>query len=412
MNRILAACTFFLCCCLFPFGAVPLSITARPPSFDLYCAPRSVRTFVLEVNNTNENRELELKLSVESLSFDPDGNINFRTLEKDPEGVASWIQLPVTRVKLAPQEDREIPLRLRVPPKIPTGGYYAAVIVEPAQDTAAPRTGLNVSVRLASIVRITVRGQDPLRKDARVASVEQITGPVDPEELTEAEVQGIRGKVAEAFPNTNGLFFIAKVENTGNIHVETEGSILVRTGERRRAGMAKFAAERGIVYPGSSRLFVAHFPYFLAEGDYIAEVRLGYGGARPLIQKFPFTIRVARDGTDESGDIFSPLEIIPKEIELSAVPGAFRTQKVLVFNRLREDLALSVSARGALREWIQFVQPVVPIKEAQEKNIIFRVRVPRSAEPGDYAGMLVLEDAAAGIREEIPAVITLHSRTR
>ncbi|MBN3039663.1 MAG: hypothetical protein JW867_00885 [Candidatus Omnitrophica bacterium] len=396
----------------FSLPVLSLSVTVQPPSFDITANPAGVRTFILEVENVDPKNQVKVKIYLETLKIGPEGELTFLSLSDDPQGPGSWIKTNNTSIILGPMDKKRIPLRLLIPAKTESGGYYAAVIAEPDTQEKPVGKGLQVAFRLASIVRISVMGSRPLVRKASISDFFYLRGPIDPKTLNEAEEKGALGVIAKEYPNTEGLFFAALMKNEGNIHFKTFGSVLVQSEDKRRKGEVDFVSGTGIIYPGSGRFFVAHFPYSLSEGDYLAKLRFRQTGLSTITKDFPFSIKISRDLENNTDDAFLPLLITPGSIELSASRGAFRTKKFSVYNRLKEDVNLNISFDGQTGEWIESNTDSITIPSGRSKDVILQFNIPRNLGEDDFSGIIRLRDQQNGIDQEIKVDILIEGANR
>lgn len=391
-------------------GSIPgwaLSLALRPPSYDIIVNPGGLRNFVLRVDNTDPDSSIAARLYAETISVDEVGDVTFLSQKEYPKGCGSWILPQKRAIRIGPSESVNVPIRLRVPPGIPSGGYYAAIIVEPDDGRDIDvETGLKLAFRLAAIVRITVRGSTPLRREAKVADFVVVSGPLSPESEDLKKERGPRNFVAQEFPDTEGLFLVTRLKNTGNIHIVADGSAFLRDSSKRRRGSSEFQSGTGVVYPGAGRYFVAKFPYFLPEDEYTAQLRFRYPGAPPLTVDKTFTIEVALGSDQEDSEFhFSALHIIPREIEATVSPGSYRTGKCSLVNRLRDPLRVKAFAEGVAGEWVRLIKDDIMLRPGIEKDFVFRLAIPSDAKAGEHEVFIVFTNDDFDIERKVPIKI-------
>jgi hypothetical protein len=393
---------------VFAFEAKALSITAQPPSMDLIVNPAGVRTFSIEVANTSSDNTQKLKVYAETINIGPTGEIDFISLENEPDSAASWISVGKKSFSLRPMKTRKIPLRLRPPAGIESGGYYVAIIVEPDLKGRITDKGLYVAFRLASIVRITVRGKEPLEKKIEIDDFYYIKGRFNPQQLSEKDKNSAIGRIADEFPNTKGLFLVALLSNSGNIHVKTKASALISTEDKKRIEEVKLKGGTGIVYPDSGRYFVGQLKRNLVVGDYVAQLRLRYRGTKATVEERLFSIDVDQKDEPKDSGSFSAFEIEPDAIDIELSAGAFRTMKFSILNNLTTHLKLKAKVSSDIKNWVELIEPEFLALSGKEKDVILRMDIPTKAKAGSYSGIISITSEEENIEKDIKVEISIR----
>ncbi|GAI53854.1 unnamed protein product, partial [marine sediment metagenome] len=112
---------------------------------------------------------------------------------------ADWIEITPSEFVVKPGERKQVKVKLSIPGPA-SGGYYAAIMVEPVREIPpAPSEALMGIVRtwrMASIVELTVTGWQTPRAKISISDLK-----------------------VEPSPEDEGLTFTTTIENKGNVHV-------------------------------------------------------------------------------------------------------------------------------------------------------------------------------------------------
>ncbi len=152
---------------------------------------------------------------------------------EDPLGVAGWLRVPPSvRVEAGARET--VSVQVAVPPAVPPGGYYAAVLVSPTpSEVVAVAGGAGVQATIAVPFYLAVGGM----------GVERVGllsfGPTDGKQVTD----GLWG------------FYEFQLQNQGTVHVVPEGSITVRDVFGRRMAEGPANPKELRIMPGQTRAF-------------------------------------------------------------------------------------------------------------------------------------------------------------
>ncbi len=152
----------------------------------------------------------------------------------NPYSLKDWVQ-SLPQLLLIPKQIKTLPVTIKVPSSASPGGHYGVI-----RFTATPPelkgTGVSLSASLGALVLLTVRGdiKDQL-------SVAEFSVNKD-------------GKTGHIFQSTP-LNFVEKIKNTGNVHEEPSGIIIVKDLFGKAVASVSVNQANRNVLPGSIRKF-------------------------------------------------------------------------------------------------------------------------------------------------------------
>lgn len=229
---------FFVSLTVFSFAAIKAfaqvptnyDVTVSPIFFDLSADPGTNITSKVRIRN-NTNSPIPLKLGVEKISGDLNGNVVLKQDKNDE--TLSWIKFDNDSVVIQPLEWAEVPFTINIPASAAYGYYWAITL---AQDKSNPLTKSGVSLTGAAGVPILLN----VRKAGAKAEAKILNFSVD-------------NFVSEYLP----VNFTVKVENIGNIHVEPHGNIFITGSGNKNLAALDVNSTLGNIIPNSARIFNA-----------------------------------------------------------------------------------------------------------------------------------------------------------
>lgn len=238
-----------------------LTLSVTPPLYQLNVAPGDLWKSSLKVINSNPY-ELTVYARVadlEPLGEEGQGNFIPREGGFDPNGIslASWIDVTQQPIVIPPEQSLEIPVVVTAPANAAPGGHFAAVLVgtQPPTDTDAL---VRTSQVVTSLFFLRVAGDVVEQGAIREFSVNKL------------------------FHSTPEVALSVRFENTGNVHIQPQGAIVVTNmwGKERGTIPINQKSNFGNVLPKSVRKFDFSWkgePSLSDIGRYTAEVTLTYG---------------------------------------------------------------------------------------------------------------------------------------
>ena len=203
-------------------------VTVSPIFFDLSGDPGTSITSKVRIRN-NTNSPIPLKLGLEKISGDLNGNVVLKQDQNDY--TLSWIKFDTDSVVVKPLEWTEVPFTINIP-KDAAYGYYWTVTL--AQDKTSPLAKSGVSLTGAAGV--------PILLNVRKAGAT------------------MKGSIM-SFTSDAGWYeyppvtFNTKFENTGNTHIRPKGNIFIKDWLGQQIAVLNVNETQGAVLPNSARIF-------------------------------------------------------------------------------------------------------------------------------------------------------------
>jgi len=203
-------------------------VTISPIFFDLSADPNTNITSKIKIRN-NTTSPIPLKLGVQKLSGDTNGNLNLKQDQNDY--TLSWIKFSQDSIVAKPLEWTEIPFTVEVP-KDAAYGYYWTITFTQDKTSPLARTGVNLTGSAGVPILLNVR---------KAGAITQ-------------------GKLA-SFNSDSSFYeylpvkFITKFLNTGNVHIRPVGNIFIKDFLGREIEVLHVNNEQGTVLPNSARIF-------------------------------------------------------------------------------------------------------------------------------------------------------------
>ena len=142
----------------------------------------------------------------------------------------TWIDIPKGDRLLKAHTQESVPYALRIPPRIPSGGYYAVIFAE-TRPPELKSTGVRQIKRVGTLIYLTVSGN--LERKGKLSSYR-----------------------VDLFQSRKPILAEYRVKNEGNVHFEVASTL------RLRNLFGKVVQEvrmEGVVLPGTTRKFLAEF---------------------------------------------------------------------------------------------------------------------------------------------------------
>jgi len=255
---------FFLLAPLAQAQESKLSLSITPPLFQLTIGPGEFWASTLKVVNTNPY-DLTLYASVMNFKAEgEEGTGRFTPVIKDdPEiaahSLAHWIDITTEAIFIPQEKSVDVPFSVRIPKDASPGGHYAAILVG-TQPLADDTKG--AVVRVSSFVSslLFVRIQGDVIEEGRIREF----------------------STDSTFYQKSDVDFILRFENTGNVHLQPQGEIVIYNmwGKERGKIAINQKSNFGNVLPQSIRKFVFEWrgeENLFEAGRYKAIVALTYG---------------------------------------------------------------------------------------------------------------------------------------
>ncbi|KPJ49170.1 hypothetical protein AMJ40_06140 [candidate division TA06 bacterium DG_26] len=354
-----------------------------PPRVEMTVRPRSVENVELTVITGAGEEKMYFRFYIVDFQMNREGKVEYAEPGSLNRSASTWIEMSSREFVMNPAEKRKVKLRLTIPGNA-HGGYYSAIILEPLPISAiAQRRTLVHTVRMVSLIELTVEGRSRLREEAVVSDLH----------------------IARR-SSGRGLTFTATVENRGDLHVRGKGSLIIKSKHGARIEDIALEAGRGTVLPEGSRDFYAVLNKQLSPGEYVAETVVNYGARGRAVSRIPFS--VTKGGAVAAGTLDAEREmkfvVDPYMVDITARAGAFRTTAMLVENGEENPIHISVKTRaiafdpeGAVimreslgnqwscADWVEVEPSEFDLRQRGRRRVRARVTIPREVVGGRAA---------------------------
>src|ERR1035437_5953695 len=205
-------------------------VTVSPIFFDLSTTPGTSVGSVIKIRN-NTNSPLPIKLGVQRLTGDLNGNLTLKADKNDY--TLAWVTFKQDAFVAKPLVWTEIPFTINVPKEAAYGYYWTITFT---QDKTSPLSKSGVSLTGAAAVPLLLNVVKPGAK--------------------------MQGKLVN-FSADSGIYeyppikFLINFSNTGNVHIRPHGSIFVKDWLGRQLAVLDVNPGQGAILPNAARIFNA-----------------------------------------------------------------------------------------------------------------------------------------------------------
>ena len=141
----------------------------------------------------------------------------------------------------------------------------------------------------------------------------------------------------------------------------------------------------------------------LEAGDYMMRVLLEGESERGLraFQETTFTVtpELAAQWKERCLAVLPPpLEVEPEGLTQTLAPGAFKAADLSMLNRGAATVRarFRLQADGLPAGWVGIATPELTMAPGMRRSVVFRIQVPKGAEPGHYVGAILMDVESAG----------------
>ncbi len=379
-------------------GQFDVLLSPQVAQLELRPGSRSMVIFEL----TNQERELTLSVKLYAKDTYQGARGEYKLSDTAmPYSCVDWLVLPDTLIEIAPGKTNQVAVGIEVPSRA-VGGAYGAVVfellpkIQRGEEPDAMATRFQYRFQVPSWIEITVKRSVGARRRLMPGEI-TVT-------LT-SEIPALKKRFGD-----QGMRVSMEVENTGNIHVFTEGRLIIRDENRRLVRDTRLGSGRGLVLPGAKTPLRSIMP-LPKPGQYTIKAFVSYGGRSPAIAQTTFEISADRRSRVGESEVALPLylEFRPEKYDHSVPAGGFRTFAVSMMNREESPVTVDVSlgqltytGEGQMwvseeepdtgrscTPWLTADPPQFSLEANRRQNVRVTVAVPDTA-AGGYYGCVVL----------------------
>ncbi len=389
-------CAFFVLRIIQPVSSQSLGID--PLLIERAVSPGSSISYTVNVQNDDGFEPITLAVSVADVFENLNGVYNLLEAGSSAFSLAEWVSFEPEIITIPPASERRISVTITVPRGV-SGGRYGAIVISPKEDISSLAESTAPFVyRMASFIELEITGS-AARKEAYISRFS-----VQPS----SALPRIRQQVGD-----NALVYSAEVTNVGNVHIITQGSVLLQTAEGRTVARFPIGGGRGIILPENTVALQSVTKRGLLPGDYIARAVIEYGGQRPAVSEIEFSItESAIDAQEQSAVPLSRFTVEPEEIDVAVRPGALNSTILEISNKGLDPIEvdteimplefsilgelLTEEERGEAPDWITINPSSFSIEPGRTKRVRLLIRPPKDTDGGYYADLILTSKSEAG----------------
>ncbi len=350
-------------------------------------------SYTIYLENQDRFNSLTVSLKAADIRESLDGAYHLEPLGTTPYSLQGWIVLDREQVTIPPGGTASVQVTINVPRGYSGGRYGAVVVGTVPEEKVSSEEAIGASTfifQTASFIELQI-ADGRTRVEAYPAFFD--IGP-------SKDYPSLKARVGD-----DALVFAVGVENKGNIHIVTRGTLIIRTMEGRTVSRYPLGGGRGVILPETTVALRSVLTQPLPPGDYIARATVDFGGRRPVVSETTF--RVEEEGISfeemRPEEPLSRFLVEPDEIEMSLTPGAFRSFVLQVTNRGDEPITLEgelfplefdiygelASAVEPLEDfWLEIVPSEFTLNPGQTRRIRLNVRPPRELTGSFYLDLV------------------------
>jgi hypothetical protein len=399
----------FFCC---PLGLAQTALTFSPLSHEILMLAGSKQEISFFLINESNN-EMTLKASLFDV-FQGESGIYFPIVESKEAvffnqqiSCLKWFQFKEEIFTIEPHKRKEVKAEIFVPRNASVGDYVAIVGFE-IIDLGTIKSEIDNMKYLEKSNKENLMLEN---KGFAIATSSLVFLRVRKRGVTNQR-NGKYGEIMnmEVDQDEKGIKFLATLINRGKFNIEGEGKVEVYRGSEK-VNEFPLGSGRGRVLPGNKLDYITIMSKSLPPGDYIAKVKINYGGISEAQAETKFIIK-------EKEIIKGPTELDYKQIEnpyyisvnndlieSKIVPGSKRNITVILTNDSKDKLFINSFVEDfSFIESTNFSQHINILPDSFEilpfknKAIKINIDVPNEIQEGNkYLKINFLPQEAEGI---------------
>ncbi|MBS4015981.1 MAG: hypothetical protein KGZ86_06070 [Candidatus Latescibacteria bacterium] len=365
-------------------------IAVSPLSIEQTLSPGIRRQFEFVVYNESRTDSAPLVIYPTDIIQTSNGSYQIVDVGKGVGSCAEWIVIKDSMITLAPNSAKAITGHIQIP-RASKGGRYGAIVIGPRPEAGAAQVMVKLSVILKFIIKPVSR------PNALITEIKF----EDTEELKNLRLTGAL---------KDAIAISAFVKNEGDIHLNTEGILILRNPKGTKIREVPLGRGQGVILPNSTvgiRSVIAR----PQPGEYIAEAIIKYDSRSRLKARMPFQItsrKVSAQG-DMNASLPLAVSINPDNIALNVSPNAFRSRAVILHNKETSRVRVSAEikqvtndesgeliiwenptpSRWSCAEWLELEPKDLVLPAGAKKPVKISVKVPADNNQGERYSQIV-----------------------
>lgn len=309
---------------LFSNTLYAVDFSLSPSILKIKAFPGEIKEVSLKITN-HEKEERTFRLYTTDITAQ-EGEIDITSKEEaglSKWSCAKWIEIETTEVRILPEEEKEIKIKLMVPIGN-AGGRYAGIVCEDVLKEEELQEGASIKLRMEVVCLVELT----------------IEGAITKQDLS---IRHIRTN-----PTLDGWEINVFVQNKGNIHTQAKGICLI-TDEKNRIVERKDIISSTVILPDETFNYPILLKKTLSKGTYTVLVRLYYGKGKMVEGKSEFISEGILSHLKQKKEWDKkeiPFCIInPPVLELSLEPGRFSSHIIGVKNIRDEEVQVKAEIK-------------------------------------------------------------------
>jgi archaellum component FlaG (FlaF/FlaG flagellin family) len=356
--------------------------------------PGETFSYTITIENGDRFNYLNMDISMADLDEDINGVYALRVAGSKPHSLSKFVTFDSKHLSVPPGTLKEVTVTVSVPRGI-SGGRYGAVVfsIQPRneEDEKGSFGSSLFTFQAVSVLELVVIGAAP-KMEAYATSFDV---------KSSADFPMLRPQIGDS-----AMVFTTSVTNQGDIHIVTNGRLIIYTNDGRRVAEYPLGGGRGVIIPGATVNMRSIIRKPMPPGEYKAKAIINYGARRPITTEVSFEVKedLITSGNQEQAPL-SRFLVEPQEAEVNLTAGAFKTLVLEVTNRGEKTIELNASIVPLIfdiygniipREerdketfnWMELNESSLRLNPNQTKRIRLSLRPPKDANGGYYADII------------------------
>lgn len=206
-------------------------VSIKPAVIEETLDPGIEKQYTVTIQNLKETEQM-FYLFTRNIKGVRDGGVPVFAETDEVTGyeLADWLELPITEVLLAGNEQTSVTFTMRVPENASPGSHFGGVFIS-VDPPEIENSGAAVGYQVANIISIRVSG------DA----------------IEEADIRQF--STSKFLYGSQNVDFEVRIENKGNVLIRPRGPLEIRNMLGNKVGDLTFNEEQFAVFPGDTREF-------------------------------------------------------------------------------------------------------------------------------------------------------------
>lgn len=372
----------------------PIQVSLSPLAMELVGDRGRTVPFSINLVNNSRFRTAHFEVEAAGLREGRSGDYAPTAPDGGRYDASSWVRFEEDAFEMPPGSSYELRGEVVIPRDARTAGYAAVVMnLLPEELVGSAALSMEYTQQFVTALEIVVG-----RRHVRSAHVENMA--VIPS-ASVPEFQRMYGDSA--------VLFVGSVVNDGDVHVASEGRLILRDDRGRRIRETPLGGGRGVILPETTVDLVSVIGG-LTPGDYEMQAIVNYGGSRPAVGRMEFSLSDEAVGVSQAvAGRAVRIDAGPDSLSYEFPRHGYRAQTLTVHNRDDVDVDFTVTLAELMKDesgdtitpepgvvmpysavaWADVRPASFTLRPGQRRNVVIGFRVPEGETGGRYAQVLV-----------------------